>query len=194
MPLGDPPRRLARSRRFEQEQHARFWWHRLPTSRYVPPVYGYLTDREWELLEEWYEETASMGAAGEINVPAMSVIQGLVMGNGLSRIVQLGHFHGYSALLLGFMLRAMGSRPGLFSVDISPEATAFSQSWVDRAKLGEFVHLHVGDSADEATADAAASSLGGQPQLLLIDSSHQYEHTLGSWIPGRFVSPLAHYS
>lgn len=168
----------SRSRRFEADPHDRFWWHKLPGTGYVPPIYGQLSDDEWAFLELWYEETARLGAIGEMNVPAMSLVQGLVMGNGLSRIVQLGHFYGYSALLLGFMLRAMKARPGVFSVDISEEATLFTQSWVDRAALGEYVHLHIGDSAEESSADAAERVLGGSPQLILLDASHEYEQTM----------------
>ena len=97
-PTLDGPTTVTRSRLFEENPDGRFWWHKLRTSRFVPPVYGQLEDREWKLLEEWFEETSELGAIGEINVPAMSVVQGLVMGNGLSRIVQLGHFYGYSAL------------------------------------------------------------------------------------------------
>jgi predicted O-methyltransferase YrrM len=66
----------------------------------------------------------------------MSVLQGLVMGSAITRIVQLGDHYGYSTLLLGFMLRAMGvSSTGLASIDISDGATRVTQRWVDRAGL-----------------------------------------------------------
>jgi predicted O-methyltransferase YrrM len=175
-----------RSRRFAGETHDRFWWHRLPGTDYVPPLYGVLSDAEWEIVAGWYDETARNGSIGEINVPAMSMVQGLVMGSALTRIVQLGHYYGYSALLVGFMLREMGAAGRLFSVDIDPDATAFSQRWIDRAELGRYVTLHLGDSAAEASVDAAVSILGGMPQLILLDSSHQYEHTLREldlWVP-----------
>jgi hypothetical protein len=45
------------------------------------------------------------------------------MGSAITRIVQLGHHYGYSTLLIGFMLRAMGVRStGLASIDISEGA------------------------------------------------------------------------
>ena len=138
------------------------------------------------MMEDWYAETDARESVGEINVPPMSFIQGLVMGNGLHRIVQLGHYFGYSTLLIGTMLRSMRAQPGLVSIDIDPAATAFTQKWVDRAGLNDHVHLHVGDSAAESSYDRAVQLLGGPPELLIIDSSHQYAHTLREldlWVP-----------
>jgi predicted O-methyltransferase YrrM len=158
----------------------------LPGTDYVPPLYGALSDAEWQIIEGWYEETDRNHSIGEINVPAMSMVQGLVMGSAITRIVQLGHYYGYSALLVGFMLRAMGAGGRLFSIDIDPNATAFSQQWIDRADLGGYVQLHLGDSAAEASLNAAVDNLGAMPQLILLDSSHQYEHTLREldlWVP-----------
>ena len=111
-------------------------------------------------------------------MPAMSLVTGLVAGNGIRRIVQLGHFVGYSALLLGSTLKAMDAPGGLFSIDIDPALTAFTQEWVTRSEVQDFVTLHTGDSSDPASRDAALAALGGGPQLLLVDSSHGYAHTL----------------
>jgi predicted O-methyltransferase YrrM len=175
-----------RSRVFRNHPHDRFWWHRLPGADYVPPLYGVLSDEEWRIVEGWYEDTARAESIGEINVPAMSMIQGLVMGSAITRVVQLGHYYGYSALLVGFMLRAMGAGGRLFSIDIDPKATEFTQKWVDRAGLREQVVLHLGDSASESSLEAAVQALGEEPELILLDSSHQYEHTLREldlWVP-----------
>jgi predicted O-methyltransferase YrrM len=175
-----------RSRRFSAESHNRFWWHHLPGTDYVPPLYATLSDDEWRVMDGWYRDTARHGAIGEINVPAMSMVQGLIMGSAVGRIVQLGHYYGYSALLIGFMLRAMGNSGRLFSIDIDPPATDFTQKWVNRAGLAEHVRLHLGDSAAESSVEAAVRALGEMPQLILLDSSHQYEHTLREldlWVP-----------
>jgi predicted O-methyltransferase YrrM len=175
-----------RSRRFAHNPHDRFWWHRLPGADYVPPLYGVLSDDEWRIVEGWYADTLKADSIGEINVPAMSMIQGLIMGSAIRRIVQLGHYYGYSALLVGFMLRAMGAGGTLFSIDIDPKATDFTQKWVDRAGLGAQVGLHLGDSAAQSSLDAAVQALGAMPELILLDSSHQYEHTLREldlWVP-----------
>ena len=79
-------------------------------------------------MSDWYDETARAGAYGEINVPAMSLLQGLLMGNGVRSVVELGHFYGYSTLLTGFMLRSMGNGGRMVSIDIDPKATAFTQN------------------------------------------------------------------
>jgi predicted O-methyltransferase YrrM len=182
-----------RSRRFADNPHGRFWWHRMPGTDYVPPLYGALSDEEWSIVEGWYDDTERANSIGEINVPAMSFVQGLVMGSAIRTIVQLGHYYGYSTLLVGFMLRAMGNDGRLVSIDIDPKATEFTQKWVDRAGLSEYVHLHLGDSADEASLDVAVHELGGMPQLIVLDSSHQYEHTvreLDLWVPRMEPSTL----
>ena len=182
-----------RSRRFRREQHGRFWWHTLPVTDFEPPIYALLTDDEWDVMEGWYAATEARGAIGEINVPAMAFVLGLLTGNGVRRVAQLGHFYGYSALLIGFMLRHMDGQGRLVSVDIDPEATAFTQEWLDRAGLSDLVTLHVGDSADAASHAVAVERLAGDPEVLLIDSSHAYRHTLREldlWMPRMPVGSL----
>ncbi|MGZ4172386.1 MAG: class I SAM-dependent methyltransferase [Solirubrobacteraceae bacterium] len=102
-------------------------------------------------------------------------------------VVQLGHYYGYSALLLGFTLRAMGARPGLFTIDIDPAACEFTRRWLAHAGLcDDVVVVREGDSADPRLADDAAAVLGGPPELVLVDSSHAYSHTLAEldlWTP-----------
>ena len=169
---------LSRSQPFRQHGSGRFWWHTLRNTDYVPPVYARLSDQEWALMAEWFSVTQANNTIGEINVPAMDFIQGLIMGNGIQRIVQLGHFCGYSALLIGFMLRAMRAKPGLISFDIAQEVTSFTQQWVAKAGLTEYVELVVADSASETAYDTAKLFLKGDPELILVDSSHQYAHTL----------------
>jgi predicted O-methyltransferase YrrM len=168
-----------RSARFRADPHDRFWWHRLAVTDYVPPLYAGLSDEEWAVMEGWFAETARVGRIAEINVPAMSFATGLVAGNGVRRIVQLGHYYGYSALLVGFALRAMGAgRPGLVTVDVDPAATAFTRAWVGAAGLEGVVAVLAGDSAAPATVERCERALGGAPELLLVDSSHAYGHTL----------------
>ena len=176
-----------RSERFSDDSHPRFWWHHLDGARYVPAIYGVLGDDEWQIMDEWYEATLAADCIGEINVPAMSMIQGFISGGAVRRVVQLGHYYGYSTLLIGFWLRAMGQGGKLVSIDIDPNATAFTAEWVQRAGLEKHVALRLGDSADEESLTDAGGALGGaMPQLIVLDSSHQYEHTireLDLWVP-----------
>lgn len=137
-------------------------------------------------MDAWFAETGHRGAIAEINVPAMSLIHGLVGGSAIRRSVQLGHYFGYSALLLGFLLRAMDARPGLVTIDVDPAATDFTGRWVRRAGLQDHVHVQLGDSADPACAGRALELLGGASELVLVDSSHAYRHTLAEldlWSP-----------
>ncbi len=159
----------------ERKNPQRYWWHWGRTRQYVPDVYGCLRKDEWALFAEWYEQT-EMG--GEMAIPMISVLRGFIMGSGVSAIVQLGHWKGYSALLLGFALRRMRLKKALFSIDIDRDSTEFTRSWIERAGLTGQVALHLGDSADARCADAAVEYLGRSPQVVIIDSSHQYAHTL----------------
>ncbi len=181
-----PPFTLpGRSVRLRTASHDRFWWHRLESTDYVPELYSNLSHREWAVLEGWFTQTGRRGRIAEINVPAMSLVTALVSGNGIRRVVQLGHYYGYSALLLGFTLRAMGARPGLFTIDIDPAACEFTRRWLEHARLCDHVVVREGDSADPLSPDAAAV-LGGLPELILVDSSHSYAHTLAElnlWTP-----------
>jgi predicted O-methyltransferase YrrM len=181
-----PVTRPGRSARFRAASHDRFWWHRLRSTGYVPPLYAGLSRREWRVIAGWFAQTGRDRQAAEINVPAMSFITALVAGNGIRRVVQLGHHYGYSALLLGFTLRAMDARPGLFTIDIDAAACASTGRWLAHAGLGEHVVVREGDSADPALPDVATAVLGGPPELILVDSSHAYAHTLAEldlWTP-----------
>jgi len=87
----------------------------------------------------------------------MSMLWALIGGNGVSRIVQAGHYAGYSTLLLGFLLRAMGKRHALFSIDIDRAVTDYTQQWTERAGLADILHLSVRDSvAPDAVIAARA--------------------------------------
>lgn len=172
------PDPATRSLSFRERKHRRYWWHWGQARQYIPDVYGCLRQDEWGLVQEWYDETERTGYLGEMAVPMISVLRGFIIGSGVSSVVQLGHYAGYSSILLGFALRRMKRKRALFSIDIDPKCTAFAQGWVKRAGLQEVVSLHVGDSADAACADAALAYLGRPPQVVIVDSSHQYAHTL----------------
>jgi predicted O-methyltransferase YrrM len=171
---GDSPR----SRAWKENPHPRYWWHRLPGTDYVPPIYSDLAENEWGVLREWYDETDRNGPIGECAVPLISLLHGLVLGNRVARTVQLGTCAGYSALLLGWMLRRMAAPRGLFSLDLDPDMCALARRWIVRADLQDFVEMAEGDSLDAASVDAARKYLGGDPELIVIDSSHEYRSTV----------------
>lgn len=174
---------------FARRDGNRYWWHHREKCGYVPPVYSFMTEPEWQLMLEWYDASeAEFGpGTGECGVPCLSMLHGMIMGNGVQRVVQLGHYVGYSTILISLMMERMGAGGRLFSIDLDPRVTEFTQSWVDRFGTSDSVGLRVADSSDPTAAEAAFDSFGGQaPQLIFIDSSHQYEHTLKEldlWYP-----------
>lgn len=153
---------------------------------FVPPVYSDLTEAEWEIVRAWYEETDRSGLIGECAVPLISLLHGLLMGNRIARIVQLGTCSGYSSLLLGFMLRRMNAPGGLFTLEIDPELCALTRRWLERAGLTNFATVAEGNSLDPAMVGAAQEHFGHAPEMILLDSSHEYCATvqeLDLWYP-----------
>lgn len=175
-----------RSRRWTTDPEPRFWWHRLAGNDYVPPIYASLTDEEWQLMADWYDDTTCENLIGECAVPVMSLLQGFVLGSNVRRIVQLGTHSGYSALLLGFFLRRSKAYRGLISFEIGEPLCAYTRTWLERARLSEYVHVEHRSSLDPASPAMAHDYLGGPPQLVFVDSSHEYGSTLAeldSWYP-----------
>ncbi len=181
------PNERFRSRRWTHQGGPRYWWHRLPGMDYVPALYSDLADEEWEVIRAWYDETDRSGIIGECAVPLMSLLQGLVLGNRITRIVQLGTCSGYSALLLGFMLRRMEARRSLFTLDINPELCALTERWLARAGLNDYVTVSLGNSLDGTCLNQARAHFGGADfELILLDSSHEYAATVAElelWYP-----------
>jgi hypothetical protein len=172
-------RGAARSGEFSGREHNRYWWHKTDRTQYVPLIYDFLDGDEWNLMYEWFEDSGSQyESTGEANIPPLSLLFGLISGNGINRIVQCGHYVGYSTLLLGFLLRRMGCSRALYSIDIDKEVTAYTNKWVKRADLARQVKLAVSDSSAPAQLASATAYLQGSPQLVFIDSSHEYGHTL----------------
>ena len=175
-----------RSRAFTSAPEPRFWWHRLPGNDYVPPIYASLTEAEWELMEAWYAETTRENLVGECAVPIMSLLHGLIMGNGIRRIVQLGTFSGYSTLLLGFFLRQIRAERGLCTFEIGESLCVYARGWLERAGLSSFVRVEFRSSVDLSSTALAREYLGAAPELIFIDSSHEYANTLAEldlWYP-----------
>jgi predicted O-methyltransferase YrrM len=71
----------------------------------------------------------------------------------------------------------MGLRNHLYTVDIDETSSVYTRAWVERAGLGDLIKVSVHDSANQKCTNEARDYLGGQPQLVYIDSSHQYDHT-----------------
>lgn len=175
-----------RSVAFTSSSEPRLWWHRLRGNDYVPPIYASLTDEEWQLMSDWYADTSRKDLIGECAVPIMSLLQGFVMGSNVRRIVQLGTHSGYSTLLLGFFLRRSGARRGLITYEIGEPLCVYTRGWLERAGLSDHVQVEHRSSLDPTATAVARAYLAGRPQLVFVDSSHEYGSTLAeleAWYP-----------
>jgi predicted O-methyltransferase YrrM len=141
----------------------------------MTPAFSLLTNAEWRLMAEWEATPHRDGATGE---PAIAVLQAFIEGCGLRRVVELGRNEGYGTLLLGFMLRRLGVSRDLISFDIDPRLTSRAQAWVTRAGLDEYVRLELRDSRSPESTMVAREYLDGPPQIVFIDTSHEYAQTL----------------
>ncbi|MBS0150366.1 MAG: methyltransferase domain-containing protein [Nitrospira sp.] len=181
-----PPRNSMpeRSLKFAKREGGRYAWHQF--GNYIPPLYSFLTDEEWNILEGWYDDTEKEKLLRECNIPFLSVVQGFIMGSVIDRIVQLGHFAGYSTLLIGFMMRKMQKKRTFLTIDISRRCCDYTRKWVEIAKIEEYVSIELGDSADPKMIAKAEELFQAPPKAIVLDSSHQYEHTMSElrlWYP-----------
>ena len=84
------------------------------------------------------------------------------------------------------MLRRMNAPGGRFTLDIDPALCALTRRWLERAGLTSFVTVAEGNSLDPAQLAAAQQHFGGAPEMILLDSSHEYPATvreLELWYP-----------
>lgn len=170
---------VSRTDTFATRAHNRYWWFRNSGATYEPPVFRLLSDAEWRIMEDWYEDTERrFTVPGECSIPAISALMGFIGGSNIGRIVQLGHYVGFSTLILGFLLRYMRRTHALISFDIDPNVTEYTLGWIQKAGLEEQVRLIVSDSSAPANLSLAREYLGDAPQIVFIDSSHAYEHTI----------------
>jgi predicted O-methyltransferase YrrM len=177
-----------RSRVFEDRKHERdrYWWHNMPGNKYVPAIYRSLSVEEWDVIAAWYRDSEERKFVGEMCIPMISVLQGFIEGSGIRHVVQCGHYAGYSAMLLGFMFRRMRQVGGLYSIDIDPQSTEYARQWIERAGLSSHVQLVLGNSADSEAPNRAREYFQGEVDCVIIDTSHEYEHTLTEldlWYP-----------
>jgi predicted O-methyltransferase YrrM len=160
-----------------KENTDRNWWFKRTKSRYLPPIFSFLNKEEFELLQSWYLDTKLKNLIGESNIPFMSFLQGLIMGNSINKIIQLGHYAGYSSLLIGFMLRKMDIKNSFVSIDIDKNVSDYTSLWIKKANLTDYVKIIIGNSTDKTIVNNSLEFLKDKPKLVIIDSSHQYKHT-----------------
>lgn len=168
----------SRSELFQNRASSRYWWYRLRETQYIPPVFQCLSDDEWSIVNDWfYDSEGKFESSLGMSVSTMSLASGLIGGNGINRIVLCGHGLGLSCLILGFLMRAMGKQRSIFGVDCDVSSSSYTTDRLNRAGLRDYVKIEVEKTANPQSAAKALDWFGGAPQLVLIDSSHQYSPT-----------------
>ena len=152
-------------------------WYR--NHNYDPTFLLVMDEADHDTLVAWQEQTSrDWPNAGASGVEMMTMLTSFIMSSGLDRVVQCGHYVGFSTLVMGFIGRKMGSKKFLYTVDLDPVPSEYTRTWVERAGLADDIKIAVRDSSDPVNVEEAVAHLGGAPQLVYIDSSHQYEHTM----------------
>src|SRR5690348_15479708 len=68
----------SRSLPFSSFSHPRdLWWHRLPRSNYLPPIYASPTDEDWRVFAVGFERQRARILVGEWAVPSLRWCTGL---------------------------------------------------------------------------------------------------------------------
>lgn len=193
---------------FRKNKSARHWWfHMAAQNTTLPPLYSILDVAEQQTMKEWFEATNQIYAQlkelvpDEPGIPVLSFLQGLIMGNNISKIVECGASFGYASLLLGFMQKKMQNRNSVFSIELIPSKAEFARTWTHRAGLGEHIRVYTGGSTDSATVKSALAYLAGTIELVFIDTSKTYSCTIAeleTWYPliklgGFIIMNVANY-
>lgn len=159
----------------DRQDENRFWWFR--EANYLPRCYAELNLHQFETLIHWFDKTNQKKLIGECNIPAIEMLLGFIYGNNISRMVQFGHFAGWSTLLLGWAFQRMNKRRALFTLDINSGNSEFTQTYVEKAGLDDMVMVETMNSIDEVAPKAVHLYFQNQPEVIFIDSSHNEEET-----------------
>lgn len=142
-----------------------------------PLFYHLLNAEQKQLMSDWYSETEEKRLIGECAPPLVSFLIGFIAGNAIKRVVQLGHYAGYSSIHMGLTLKSItGGR--LSTIDISERMSDYTQGWVNKFGLSQTVQILTSDSADPDITKPVREFLGGAPEVVIIDSSHKFDHTI----------------
>lgn len=151
-------------------------------------IFDHYSNFQKKIIADWYEETDQTGS-GECNYPLIGLLIGVIGSNPASKLkmVQLGHFNGFSSLMIGFIFQNLGIEKSFFSIDISQKITDQANRWVRKAQLSNHVKQITRSSSDPIAQEKALKYLGtDEINILFIDSSHEYNHTkkeLKLWFP-----------
>lgn len=155
-------------------------------------LYNYLLDvslREPDILRRLREETASLDEARMQISPEQGQFMALLVETiGATRILEVGTFTGYSALVMAFAQPEGGS---LVTCDISEEWTSIARRYWSEAGVERRVDLRLGP-ADESL-DALLAEGGERFDFAFLDADKRgldgyYERTLRLVRPGGIIA------
>jgi predicted O-methyltransferase YrrM len=156
-------------------------------------LYDYLLEvslREPDILRRLREETAGLEKASmQISPEQGQFLAMLVELSGATRILEVGTFTGYSALV---MTLAMPDDGTLLACDIDEDWTAVARRYWDEAGVGERIELRLAPAA-ETLAGLVASGGTGSFDLAFLDADKQgldgyYEQSLELVRPGGLIA------
>ncbi|MSQ07923.1 MAG: methyltransferase [Dehalococcoidia bacterium] len=119
-----------------------------------------------QLFEELVKATREMtGSAGMMSGPTVGwLLNMLVFATGTKRVLEIGTFTGYSALMMASALPEDGR---LVTCDVDPEATGIAKSFWARSPHGYKIELKLGPALDTLKA------LKGPFGLIFIDADKE---------------------
>ena len=111
------------------------------------------------------------------------LLQALLLANGARRVLELGTFTGFSALMMAAALPDDGQ---LITCDVDPEATAIAREFWARSPHGHKIELRLGPALE------TIQTLAGPFDLVFIDADkpayvHYYEATLPLLAPNGLI-------
>lgn len=136
---------------------------------------------------KWYHETniwkqVSYRGVRTLKLPSdMWNYQEIIFSRQVDWVIETGSRHGGSAIFFADLLRNMGRRGKVFSVDYAPELDP-------RAKTDKDVQFITGDSANPSIIAGVMAQIPADRRaiFLILDSDHSAQHVkreLDAWIP-----------
>lgn len=153
------------------------------TTPLTEALHAYLLEvslREPEVLRRLRDETATLEKAHMQISPEQGQFLGLLVELlGAGRILEVGTFTGYSALVMAL---AMPDEGTLVACDLNEEWTAIARRYWEEAGVGDRIDLRIAP-AEETLADLVASGAAGQFDLAFLDADKRgldgyYERSL----------------
>ena len=112
-------------------------WLQLNSPSGGPFFYGLLDHKQKTILNGWISETTANNMIGETSISAIGLLLGLILANDIRRVVQCGHYAGFSLLVLSMLMKNARNDSRIVSFDIDQVVTRFAQSFIDRAVMND---------------------------------------------------------